>query len=198
MRYILVLLLMMILSGCTTTVPSITEYRISVQAPVYIQKSTSCKTKSLKVAQAFSSSSLMSHHMDYAQGDAKQYTYSQAQWSQSPNLAVGAQLLKHIRETQLFKTVLNSKSRSKSDLILEINIEDFMQYFNEDETKSYVHIVLTLTLLDTKTSKPIATKSFEVREDVKTLDASGGVDALNHALEVIINKSIKYLEDKCR
>ena len=198
MRYILVLLLMMILSGCTTTIPSITEYRISVQVPTYIQKSTSCKTKSLKVAQAFSPSSLMSHHMDYAQGDAKQYTYSQAQWSQSPNLAVSAQLLKHIRETQLFKTILNSKSRSKSDLILEINIEDFMQYYNDDETMSYVNVVIDLTLLDTKTGNVIETNTFSAKVDVKTLDAEGGVNALSSALGIVVEKSINWLGGVCK
>ncbi len=188
---------MVILSGCTTTVPAVTEYRIVVQKPTLVQKSTSCKTKTLKVAQAFSSSSLMSHHMNYAQGNTKQYAYSQAQWSESPNVALSAELLSHIRETKLFKNVLNSKSRSKSDLILEINIEDFMQYFNDDESSSYVNAVINLTLLDAKAGTVMASETFRSRVDTKTLDADGGVEALSIALEVLIDKSVKWLNGVC-
>ena len=198
MKYIFLLFSVLVFFGCSRVVtPAVTQYRVLTNISDKTQDMVGCK-KSIKIAQAFSSSSLMSQHMNYTQGSTKLYAYSQAQWAESPNLAITNEFFKHIQKADIFQTVLSSKSRSKADMLLEINIEDFMQYFNEDETKSYVHIALSLTLLDTKTSKPIATKSFEVREDVKTLDASGGVDALNHALEVIINKSIKYLEGKCR
>ena len=198
MRYILVLISIVLFSGCTTIVPAVTEYRIISNTPAVAKDGRSCKDKSLKVVQAFSSSSLMSHNMNYAQGDLKQYSYSQSEWSESPNVAITNEILKHIRVSQLFKTVLNSKSRSKSDLILEINIEDFMQYFNEDSTSSYSSVVIDLTLLDSKTGSSVATDVFSSRVDVKSLDAEGGVEALNLALQKVIAKSVVWLDGVCK
>ncbi len=198
MKYILVLLIIVFLSGCTTVVPPVTEYRIVTSKPNFVKNDGVCRDKSLKVAQPFSQSSLMSKDMNYAQGETKQYAYSQAQWSESPNIFVGAELLNHIRATKLFKSVLNSKSRTKSDLILEINIEDFMQYFNEDSTKSYCSVVIELTLLDSKNSKVIATQNFKARVDAKTLDANGGVEALSKALEKVIAQSVKWIGGVCK
>jgi len=197
MRYILILMGMILLWGCSTVVPAVTEYKVVTKLPVSKEVS-SISTKSLKVLQAFSSSALMSHHMNYTQGLTKRYAYSQAQWAEPPSFAITNEFLKHIQKANIFKSVLNSKSRSKSDLVLEINVDDFMQYFNEDESKSYVNIALTLNLIDVENEKVLATNSFELKTDTKTLDADGGVKALNSTLEKILNQSIKWLEEVCR
>ena len=197
MKYFLIFLTIVFLSGCTTVVPTVTEYRIISFKPSFVKNDGTCKDKSLKIAQAFSSSSLMSNHMNYAQGKTKQYAYSQANWSESPNIAISEELFKHIRATKLFKSVLNSKSRTKSDLILEINIEDFMQYFNDDSTSSYVVVAVNLTLLDAKNSRVIATDAFSSKVDTKTLDAEGGVEALSDALKNVINQSLIWLDGVC-
>ncbi len=198
MKYILGLLAIVFLSGCTTVVPAVTEYRIITSEVGFVKNGGSCEDKSLKITQAFSPSSLMSNHMNYVQGNTKQYAYSQADWSESPNVALSEEILKHIRDTKLFKSVLNSKSRTKSDLILEINIEEFMQYFSEDSTLSYALVALNLTLLDTKNSSVVATQSFNSKVDAKTLDAEGGVRALSGALEQVIGQSLKWLDGVCK
>ncbi|MCD6433788.1 MAG: hypothetical protein J7L21_07080, partial [Sulfurimonas sp.] len=114
MRYVLLLVFVILLSGCTTIVAPVTEYRIITKIPAFSNVSGSCKDKSLKVAQAFSSSSLMSKEMNYAQGSSKLFRYSDSEWSESPNLGITAEVLKHVREIKLFKSVQNSKSRSKN------------------------------------------------------------------------------------
>jgi cholesterol transport system auxiliary component len=189
---------MVLFWGCSTVVPSVTEYRVVTDIDTKVLNVKSCRDRSLKVAQAFSPSSLMSQRMRYTHGLTKQYSYSQAQWSESPNLAITGEFLKHIQKADIFKSVLNSKSRSKSDMILEINIEDFMQYFSEDESKSYVNVALSLSLLDAKSSKVLASKSFEIKSDVDQLDAAGGVKMLNKTLQEIITQSIKWLGGVCK
>jgi len=198
MKYFLTLLIMVSFWGCSTVVPSVTEYRVITDIPFKHLQSENCKNKSLKVAQAFSSTSLMSQRMRYTHGLTKQYLYSQAQWSESPNLAITGEFLKHIQKADIFKSVLNSKSRSKSDMILEINIEDFMQYYSEDESKSYVNVALTLSIIDAKSSKVLESKSFEIKSDVDQLDAAGGVKMLNKTLQEIIAQSIKWLSGVCK
>ncbi len=181
-KIIFVIIAVFLLSGCTTTHPPMTEFRVNTELKVMNSDSTKCLDKSLKVAQSFSTTAIMSVKMNYAQGSHKQYVYSESQWADSPDRAINAEIVKLLQTTKLFKSVLTSKSRSQSDLILEINIEDFMQYFNDDASKSYVNAVISLSLLDTATNSVIATNTFESRVDTKSLDADGGVEALNKAL----------------
>jgi len=150
--------------------------------------------KSIKVSQAFSSNSLMSLDMNYMQGNSKEYSFTQSQWSQSPNKALTLQMVKLLRNMDLFKSVQVSKSRSKSDWILEIYVEDFMQYFDKNLTSSYVNIEMTLTLIDTKDNSIVASKTFYSKLKSRTLNAEGGAEALNMALENILLNSAKWFE----
>lgn len=54
-----------------------------------------------------------------------------------------------------------------------------------------------MSIIDFKTSKVIATKSFRSKVDTETLDAEGGVKALNEALKNVLNKSAKWFIRSC-
>lgn len=194
----LITIFMFLLSGCSVTKPAITEYRLSLKDFTSKNYSNSCKDNSLKVSTAFSSSTLMTHEMNYMQDRHKIYSYTQSQWINSPNQEISLQILSAIRDAKLFESVQSAKSRSRSDLILEINIEDFMQYYSEDLSSSHVNIAISFTLIDEKISKTIATKSFSAKRDVKSLDAIGGVEALDEALEEIIGDLLEFLSGACR
>jgi len=196
--YISTLILFIFFSGCSTAEPPITEYRIAAKPVVHSVKADGCSSHSVKVAAAFSSSSLMSMDMNYAIGDNKQYKYSQSLYSTSPNYVITSQVLQLLREMQLFETVQISKSRSRNDYILEITIDDFMQYFSKDEKSSYSNVMISFSLIDTKSSKSIATKTFNSRVDTKTLDAEGGVVALSLALEEVLNDSSAWFSEVCK
>lgn len=199
MRYIILSLLVVFFSGCVTTkVPAKSEYRINTQVSASKSNSQTCKEKSLKVAQAFSSSAFMSNNMLYALGDSKQYAYSESLWAQNPNTVITSKFLKLIRETDLFKSVQNSKSRSRNDFILEINIEDFMQYFDEKSTRSYAIVSINLTLIDIKSNRVFATHSFNEKVDVVSLNAQGGVNALTKALSTILQNTNTWISGVCK
>ncbi len=197
-KIIFVVIAVFLLSGCTTTLPPMTEFRVNPALKTMSSDSTQCLDKSLKVAQSFSTTAIMSVKMNYAQGLHKQYVYSESQWADSPNRAINAAIVKLLKTTRLFKSVLTSKSRSKSNLTLEINIEDFIQYFNDDASKSYVNAIISLSLLDTATNSVIATNRFESRVNTKSLDASGGVMALNKALEDILEQTNTWFIGVCK
>lgn len=187
-----------LLSGCSSTQPSVTEFRVNTELKMINSDSTKCLDKSLKVTQAFSRTALMSVKMNYAEGSHKQFVYSESQWADSPNRAITSEVVKLLRETKLFKNVQTSKSRSKSDLILEINVEDFMQYFNDDATKSYANVIVSLSLLDTATNSVIATNTFKSRVGTKSLDADGGVEALNKGLEDVLEQINTWFIGVCK
>ncbi len=198
MKYIFLVIFILMVSGCSTTQPPVTEYRI--QAVIQESKIDvdGCSDKSIKVAQAFSSSSLMSQDMNYALGKNKQFVYSQSQWADVPNRALTSEIVKLLRKIKLFKNIQIAKSRGRSDLILETCIEDFKQYFNEDFSDSYAKVVISFTILDSSTNKVVANETFQSRVDVKSLDAGGGVEALNEALSEILAKSAVWFEGVCK
>lgn len=198
MKYFLITIIGILFFGCSTTIPPKSEYKMNPIMPQVSSKSLSCKAHSIKVAQAFSSNSLMSKDIYYTQGEYKQYIYSKSQWSIPPNRAISDMYLKLLRDTDLFNSVQISKSRSKNDFILEINIEDFSQYFDEDITKSHVNAEITLSLIESKSSIVFATKTFNSKIDVKNLSAQGGVNALNKALSDILYESNSWLEEVCK
>ncbi len=198
MKLILIVIGVLLLGGCTTKKPSVTEYKLTTDSSTTQSLSKGCRDKSLKVAQAFSSTALMSLKMDYSLPKNRVFSYSQAQWKESPNHLVTKEILKKIRAAKLFKDTQVSKSRSKNSWILETNIEDFMQYYEDDLKKSYSSIVINFTLVDSKTNLVIATKTFSSKVDAKSLDADGGVEALNLALNNVLSQSNDWLNGVCK
>lgn len=198
MKLSLIITCLFLLSGCTTTKPFVTEYAVKARILNTNNSAAGCKDKSLKIAQAFSSSSLMSLKMDYTQSNNKVFSYSEAEWNESPNHFITSQILQSIKDTKLFKSVQVSKSRSKNSWILEINIEDFMQYYSEDYKESHANAALSLTIIDLDTNEVIATETFSSKVKSKTLDAEGGVEALNSALSNILSQNIEWLNGVCK
>lgn len=200
MRLFIIAFSIFLLSGCTTVLPPMSEYRLdSKMCPSEATNTPKgCEDKSLKVAEAFSSGTLMALNMNYVQGVNKQFSYAQAQWSVAPKDAVTQKLLELARGTNLFKSVQVSKSRSKNDLILETNIEDFMQYYSEDLRASHAKVTLTLTLIDAGKNHVLSSKTFTSKAVVKTLDAQGGVEALDRALFDVLSEINVWLGDVCK
>jgi cholesterol transport system auxiliary component len=197
-RVYFAVVLVFLLSGCSTTKPAVTEYKLSLKELKHSSVSDGCQDKSLKVSQAFSSSSLMSLQMNYVLDSHKIYAYSQAQWNNSPNQEISSQVVQALRKSKLFKNTQNSKSRSKGNLILEINIEDFMQYYSKDQDKSHVNVGISFTLIDSMTSEVIATKSFSAKKETDSLDASGGVKGLDNALADVLVQGLNFLNEVCK
>ena len=199
MRYILIISLVVLFSGCISTkIPPKSEFRINPNTKVKTYTNDGCKDKSLKVTQAFSSNSLLSQNMYYGLGNTKQYIYSKSLWSTTPNRAITKEFVTLIRGSKLFKSVQSSKSRSKNDFILEINIEDFMQYFSEDSQNSFANVILNVTLINARTNLVIDTQTFSKKVEVKSLNASGGVDGLNTALSDALYKTNNWLARICK
>jgi len=198
MKYFLIGVAIVLFIGCTNTVPPKVEYRLNSNFETQNLSSLGCKEKTLKVAQAFSSNTLMSRDMSYGLGSSKQYVYSESLWSLTPNRAITANFLEELRDSKLFKSVQISKSRSRNDYILEINIVDFMQYFDEKSTSSEAKFTVSLTFIDAKTNKVFATQTFTSKVLVTTLNANGGVEGLNKALADVLSQSNTWFEKVCK
>jgi cholesterol transport system auxiliary component len=184
--------------GCTTIKPHVSEFRVITKDTQIKSSASGCRDKSLKISQAFSTPSLLSLDMDYTESDNKIFSYSQSQWQESPNSSITSELFKSIRDSDIFKSVHSFKSRVKSEYILEIDIEEFMQFYTKNMSSSHVNIVVNLSLVDAKTNNTLSTNKFTSKVDAKTADASGGAEALSIALDEIISKNIEWLEGACK
>lgn len=198
MRYIYLFLLSTLFFGCSVKTPAVVEYRVNIEPKVMQFHSTTCSHDSLKVAQAFSPTSLMSSKMNYALSLYKQFSFTQSQWAESPNRAITDEVVRYIKASNIFKNVQSSQSRTLNRYLLEVHIEDFMQYFSEDEKHSFAHVRIFFTLIDTKVSQVISSKSFFSKVEAKTNDAQGGVVALNSALQEILSQSLTWLDRSCK
>lgn len=198
MRFFLYIAVGLFFLGCTTLKPTVAEYKMALQESVTKSSVQGCRAKSLKVAQAFSAAPLLSLQMEYTEAEDKVFAYSQSQWQESPNSFITSELFSSIRDFELFGSVHSFGSRVKTDLILEANIEEFMQFYAPDMSSSYVNVLISLALIDTKTSRAVATKTFRSKVKTKTADAAGGVEAYREALgEIVANKRV-WLEESCR
>lgn len=198
MKYLFLVVVTFIFIGCSNTIPPKVEYRINSQLQVKALAENGCTDKSLKIASAFSSSVFRSQDMSYGVGDSKQYAYSEALWSVSPDKAITSEFLSLLRDLELFKSVQIFKSRSSSDIILELNIEDFMQYFNDDSTSSYANVVISLSLINVETNTILSMQTFRKKIGVDELNSNAGVNALNEGLEEVLRESSIWLGRICK
>ena len=196
----LMILIVLFLSACSTVKPTVTRYKLlsNDNKKVLNHASKSCSDKTLSIPDSFSLASLKSSEMSYIESDDKIYSYLQARWQESPNSFITLEILKNIRESKLFKTVQSSKSRGKSDFILENGIEDFMQYYDKEKNRLYVKVVITSTLVDTHSKNVVASRTFSSRVEANEISANGGVEALSSALYKVLDKKIEWLEGVCR
>lgn len=198
MKYILAIVSLLILNACTVVQAPISEYRIVTHKHKVLLDSSSCRDKSLKVSQAFSADSLMSEKMKYVQNEYGEYSFRESKWSRTPNGAITDAITKSVRASKLFQSVQGYKSRSKSDYILESNIEEFIQYFTSDAKSSYVSAIISVFLVDARSGKTLQSHQISKRVDVKELNAEGGVKALNRALNEILVENKLWLNEVCR
>lgn len=197
MKYIF-LPLALLLTACSITTPPVSEYRIAPKVELEKAKKSRCTQQSLKVSQVFSSSVLMTNQMRYVQEKYKEMAFNESKWSISPRSAVNVELVKSIRESGIFFSVQSYKSRSRSDLVLETNIEEFVQHFSNDNKKSFVRVLFSLSLVDVKSGRVLDTERVSQELPTKSLDAQGGVEALNIALADVLKQSNKWLSEVCQ
>ncbi len=184
-----------ILSGCVDKQPHVSEYVLQKQLQIPQAKQTQCFEKSLKVARSYGSSLYMKEDMLYGVNQYQIETFTKSKWAIAPAKAINAQIVDMLREMKLFSTVHSSKSLSYSDYILESNVDEFLQYFSQDD--SYVKVTVSFALIDHKNVKTVAAKSFSAQVNVDELNAKGGVEALNKALDEILLEVSKWLGEVC-
>jgi len=184
--------------GCTTTQPHMAEYVLAPKIEKRNYESKKCHDRSIKIGQVFSAKALRTKKMKYIQDELQEDTFTQSQWSRTPSHAISDALLISIRSSGLFEDVSSFRSKAKTDLLLETHVEKFIQYFEDTNEKSYVEVVMTLNLLETKSAKSIGHTTVSTKVQSSSVDAKGGVVALNKALQKSLLEVNSWLNGACQ
>ena len=187
--------------GCSIkSSPPVDEYTIVLQAGQIepAEPAGKCRSKSVKLLEPFGAYAYTTNDLRYVVLPNEENRYNLSAWSQSVAGTLYEELLRAVAKSGLFGSVANYSSVAKSDYILEMEINDFKQYFSSDLKHSYVVADLTFTLIETKHFKIVAQKEFVKKIETKSLDAKGGVDALNEAFNGIVPEVLAWLKGVCR
>lgn len=184
--------------GCSfKELPPVDEYRIVLQNPIFNTEAKGCQTGTLKVLEPYSTREFALRDMHYVILPFEENSYTKSAWKSAPERAIYSAVLEALRKSGLFLSVSNYTSIARSRYTIEMEINDFKQYFNKEKTHSYVVSDVTFTLVETKGSKVIAQKKIYAKIKTKTPDAKGGVVALNEALQYTMNELVKWLNEVC-
>ena len=198
MRYglhgVLLLILALVQVACVTEPqPPVTEYALSPR--IQAQGANDGKLPLvLKLAPVSASQIYMSTDILYVGDDYQRNPYAYSRWVDSPVHMLQLVLQDGLERSGLFQAVLPSTSLLGADLRLETTLYDFSHHMLADR-KSEAVIRLGFHLMDVRKSRLLASRQFELRMPAPSLDAEGGVAAINAAVASLFPRLIDWLKE---
>ena len=163
------------------TVPAIDSYTISTSCELSQSSEQMAKhSKVLKIAMPKSTTAIMSQGLLYQKNEFIQNPYAYSRWSDSPNKMLTSLFLSCINKRAAFKSVLPSYSKGKADYLLESTLLEFYHHINPDGS-SEGRVRVSFYLIESQSGEVVAINEFFSSVEAETLDAKGGVRALNEA-----------------
>lgn len=187
------------LTGCSfiRTVPAKYEYNLKIKTTKYNYLPTACKKNVIKISILNNNTLINSNLMYYKIGSYKIDNYTQSKWLQMPSFMINLALIKMLRADNIFKAVISKDSFANANFMLEVNIENFMQYFTKTQRNSFVKVKMYFTLINLKTDNIITSQTQISRLKVNQLNAFGGVVMLSKAVSNILNNNSLWLQNIC-
>lgn len=178
-RTLLLIFLASLLGGCTTITPPITGYTLTHTAPN--PSSDAAKTTlTLKISGTKAPASLSSSQLFYLSNHQEMRSYLYSRWNDTPGVMIDRLVGESIYESRLFFAVLPKTSSVNSDLLLESTLSSFHHRIHDDN-RSEGYLDITYILINPKTKQTVASKRFRITAPAPSIDARGGVSALNRA-----------------
>jgi cholesterol transport system auxiliary component len=164
--------------GCSEA--TLNTYTLS---PKVYKKVNSSKfaSKTLRVEYPKGIEDTMGTKIYYKDNNLKESFYLYSQWSKSLNRIIMGAIVDILRQSNLFKEVVDYSSTADVDYILETSIYNFEHEIKAD--KSFAKVKIQVRLLNSINNKIIKSKLFEYLIPCKSTDAKGFVEASNKALE---------------
>lgn len=194
-QYLLILFFISVLpGGCATiTVPAMDSYTINISCATDKPSEKKAKfSKVLKVSIPKSTTAIMSRSILYQEKEFVQNPYAHSKWNDTPNKMLSSLFLSCLNKSSIFNAILPSYSKGKSDFLLESTLSEFYHHVNSDGS-SEGRVRIEFYLIEPENGRVIATNGFFSRISSKTLDAKGGVRALNDASQSVALRLSQWL-----
>ncbi len=189
MKKIIVLLFLTLwLSGCGK-VPLTHYYLLDYIPTPQVTKATSfnLRIKDLTVAEAYKRPEII-----YRQSAHEILFYNFHQWAVKPEHLVTDMVEKHIKSSNLFKSISNTLVDFNPDYTLTGQILAIEEYDNNE--KWYSHLTIDFQLEETRTNKRVWQKVYDVRKEVVQKEPVYVVRELSALLENIVDRMILEIE----
>ncbi len=185
---------MLTLGGCSSkSSQTIDIYTLKYSEVLDKNRTITFVDKTLKIALPKSTKEIRKNKIIYSKTPHQREAYAYSRWSDTPNHMIEQFLVTLLNQNRLFKAVIPATSEAKSEWILESNIEDFYQSFDK-ENQSFGVIKIRFFLINQKDREVISKHFFSTKVPASSLDAEGGVKALNDALLQMGRALINWLD----
>ncbi|TXI18676.1 MAG: hypothetical protein E6Q62_05985 [Nitrosomonas sp.] len=189
-----------LLSGCAAlykpATSNIAVYDFGVQHHPSQNESQSLnqKRKSLLVTDAAAPSWLDNTAIQYRllyHSPSQAYTYANSRW-RAPPAIIMTQIIRDRIITNTGEQVVKNSSTAKTDYILHLELEEFIQAF-DTMNDSHVIIGLRASLIERGSRNVLAQKDFTLKKEAPDADAAGAVLAFSSAGNQLIGELIEWL-----
>lgn len=150
--------------------------------------------KSLLIANATAPSWLETTAIHYRllyHNPTQTYSYANSRWIAAP-VALFTQQIRNRIATDTLEFVIKDSATAKTDYVLQIGLEEFMQLF-DTATDSRITVSFHASLIERVTRKPIAQKSFYRSDKAPSADAAGAVLAFSKVSNELVDELIDWV-----
>lgn len=192
----LTLFCVLLLSACSfKPSPEPAPKMLSIEPEFKPTKTQFQSHKSIKIALPQSPFYLRSTRVAFVKG-GEFGTYKSLRFQNAPTDMLFFLLAKNFEQDKIFKAVTNSNSLVRADYLLESKIYNFEQVFKEGE--SFIHIALSLNLIDLKTQNLISSKFFEYELKLKDESEQALVSGVEQALSELLSDILMWCDASLR
>lgn len=197
-RHLVGLLVVLCLSACSTTrmLPAIDSYTISVRQETVehsasdLQKQTIVKVMDINAEQAFKTTQML-----YREQGQQINAYMNSRWSDAPDVLMGRYIQQFLQQSHYFRAVINERSQSQSDWLIESELIDFSHHIGK-KGRSNVLIVMQFYLIDNKSKNMLATHYIESEVVVAEQNAAAAAVAFNSAANAVSQQLLNWLKQQ--
>lgn len=184
------------LAGCgPLNMPPQNDYTLAPKKLAYSNKRARTG-KTILVSSPIAAPGFQTRNMIYEQTPFELQSYSQSQWVAPPANMLTSVLVNALRGTNYFKAVAAPPFSGKTDYQLNTYLVALDQSFMRPTSR--IHLVLSATLIEAKSFRVLATKTFVKNVDAPGNNAYSGVIAANRAAAWVSKQVARFAANQAR
>ncbi|AOU97476.1 hypothetical protein BI364_05360 [Acidihalobacter yilgarnensis] len=175
-----------VLGGCSLlpdrqATQQVTEYRIAPPLPGPVAWHDEARCPDLRVATPTAAPGFEGTGMRYSTAPYQIADFAYHRWIAPPAAMLAMPLSEALRASGNFKHVIGGTTPSVTPLSIATHLVTLLQVFHGDHSR--IHLIVDTTLNDTRNDHTLATRRFDIKEDVSAPNPVAGVTATNLAVE---------------